>query len=103
MKVKDLLPMEIDIDCYDNVVEELGIAYCGPMKLTKEGSSKFADILEYECEILKDPMGYDVCIITVDDDPEINWKQKLYKAKEFFLSIAGYCDFEDYDKWFICE
>jgi hypothetical protein len=29
MKVKDLLPMEIDIDCYDNVVEELGIAYYG--------------------------------------------------------------------------
>jgi hypothetical protein len=73
------------------------------MKLTKEGEEKFSEVMEYECEILHDPMGYDVCIITVDDDPNIPWKQKLRKAKEFFLSIAGYCGEDEYDKWFICE
>lgn len=100
MKVRELLAKEIDIDCYDNVTEELGIAYCGPMKLTEEGEKKFGEVMEYECEILHDPMGYDVCIITVDDDPKVSWRQKLYNAKEFFLSIAGYCDADDYDKWF---
>ena len=101
MKIKELLPMSIDIDCYDNVTEELGIAYCGPMELTEEGEKKFAEVMEYECEILHDPMGYDVCIIKVDDDPNIPWRHKLCKARDFFLSVAGYCDADDYDKWFI--
>lgn len=101
MKVKELIAMSIDIDCYDNVCEAIGIAYCGPMALTEEGLKKFAEVMEYECEILHDPMGYDVCIIEVDDDPNVPWKDKLHKAKEFFLSIAGYCDSDKFDEWFI--
>ena len=101
MKVKELIAMVIDIDCYDNVMEEIGIAYCGPMALTEEGQKKFAEVMEYECEILKNPVGYSVCIIKVDDDPNVPWTEKLYKAKEFFLSIAGYCDDDDFNKWFI--
>lgn len=103
MKIKDLLPMEIDIDCYDNVCEEIGIAYCGPMELTEEGARKFADVMEYSIEIIKDQIGYDVCIITVDDDPNIRWRDKLNRAKEFLYSIAGYCADTDYDKWFIVK
>lgn len=101
MKIKDLLPMKIDIDCYDNVVEEIGIAYCGPMALTEEGLKEFADVIEYECEILHDPIGYDVCIIKVDDDNNTSWRNKLRKANRFFRAIAGYCDCDDFDKWFI--
>lgn len=103
MKVKDLIAMDIDIDCYDNVCEEMGIAYCGPYELTDEGQEKFGEVMEYECEILHDPMGYDVCIITVDDDPNIPWRDKLYKVKEFFYSIAGYCADTDFNKWFIMK
>ena len=36
MKIKDLLEMEIDVDVYDNVCEELAIAFCGATKLTEE-------------------------------------------------------------------
>lgn len=100
MRIKDLLSMEIDIDCYDNVVEEMGIAYCGPMALTEEGQKEFSDVMEYECEILPDPIGYDVCIVKVDDDPNIPWREKLNKVNRFFKAIAGYCDCDDYDKWF---
>ena len=103
MKIKDLLPMEIDIDCYDNVCEEIGIAYCGPMELTEDGAREFADVMEYSIEIIKDQIGYDVCIITVDDDPNIRWREKLNRAKEFLYSIAGYCADTDYDKWFIVK
>ena len=103
MKIKDLLPMEIDIDCYDNVCEEIGIAYCGPMELTEDGAKEFADVLEYNIEIVKDPIGYDVCIITVDDDPNTKWRDKLNRAKEFLYSIAGYCADTDFDKWFIVK
>ena len=103
MKLKDLLPMEIDIDCYDNVCEEIGIAYCGPMELTEDGAKEFADVMEYKCEIVHDPIGYDVCIITVDDDPNMKWRDKLNRAKEFLYSIAGYCADTDFNKWFIIK
>lgn len=101
MTIKELVAMDIDIDCYDNVCEEIGIAYCGPYKLTEAGKQEFADVLEYKCEIVHDPVGYDVCIITVDDDPNIKWRDKLNKAKRFLYAIAGYCAEDDFDKWFI--
>lgn len=46
MKVKDLITQEIDIDVYDDVCEELGIAFCGPVELTDDGAHEFADVLE---------------------------------------------------------
>lgn len=95
MKVKDLLPMEIDIDVYDNVVEELGIAFCGPFELTEEGKRKFEDVIEYDIEVNKD---YGTAIVDIDYD---DWEDRLKKAKRFFYSLAGYCDADDYDRWFI--
>lgn len=93
MKVRDLMKQEIDIDVYDNVCEELAIAFCGPMILTEEGEEQFADVLDYDCEI------HDDCVI-VDID-YADWKRRLRKACRFFFSLAGYCDCDDYDRWFI--
>lgn len=95
MKVKDLLPMEIDVDVYDDVCEEIAIAYCGANKLTPEGEKKFAEVLEYDIT-LHEIRGF--CIVHIDGD---DWKRKLKLAKEFFYSIAGYCDDDDFNKWFI--
>lgn len=100
MKIKDLIAKEIDIDCYDNVVEDIGIAFCGPMVLTDEGMKEFGDVIEYTAEIIEDPIGYDVCIIIVDDDPDVSWKDKVKRAKRFFYAIAGYCADTDYQRWF---
>lgn len=88
-----------DIDVYDDVCEELGIAYCGGYKLTKEGKEKFKDALELEIEADENPK-YPVAIVYVDDKEGV-WQKKLKSAKEFFYSIAGYCSDEDFDKWFV--
>lgn len=95
MKVKDFLKLDCDIDVYDDVCEELGIAFCGPMELTDEGAEHFAEALEYEIEI-----NDDVAIVHVDDDEDKVWKRKLRKAKELFEGLAGYCAADDYDRWF---
>ena len=97
MTVRDLMKMDIDIDCYDDVCEEIGIAFCGPMELTEEGEKKFAEVMHYPIEL---DMKHGTCIIKVDDPSDIVWKKRLRKAKEFFYSIAGYCSYDDYDKWF---
>lgn len=87
-----------DIDVYDNVCEELGIAYCGEIELTKEGKEYFKEVLEYYIDI-EENSRYPVAIVDVDG-PEGVWQKKLKKAKEFFYSAAGYCSDENYQKWF---
>ena len=95
MKVKDLIEQEIDIDVYDDVCEELGIAFCGPLFLTEEGKKTFAEVLEYDVRL-----SGDVAIVNVDTEDD-GWKKKLRLAKKFFVSAAGYCSVDDYDRWFI--
>lgn len=94
MKIKEFITTEDTYDVYDNVCEELGIAFCGPLKLTKEGKEKFAEVLEYD--IHPDPY---YCIAVVDIDLP-DWKTRLKNAKEFFYAVAGYCANEDWNKWF---
>ena len=100
MTVKDLLTMEIDIDVADDVCEELYIAFCGPMKLTDAGLEKFREVLGYKITLHSSRADYILAVIHVDDDNDRVWKKRLRKAIEFFYSAAGYCDCDDYDKWF---
>lgn len=37
MKIAEFIKRENDLDVYDNVCEEIGIAFCGPLKLTAVG------------------------------------------------------------------
>ena len=99
MKVKDLIEMDIDIDVYDSVCDDIGIAFVGAQKLTEAGKAKFAQTLELEVEICGD-----VCIVNVEDetDPE-KWKSNLKNAKQFFWAAAGYCPVSDYERWFLDE
>ena len=94
MKVKDLISQEIDIDVYDDVCEELGIAFCGPVELTDAGTIEFADVLEYGIEVNDD------CAIVNVDSAEGEWQKRLRRAKKFFNAAAGYCSADDYDRWF---
>lgn len=94
MTVKDLISQEIDIDVYDDVCEELGIAFCGPMELTETGAEEFSDVLEYGIEL------NNYCAVVHVDDAEGVWQKKLNRAKKFFHSAAGYCSEDDYNRWF---
>lgn len=94
MKVRDLIAQEIDIDVYDDVCEELGIAFCGPMELTDDGAIEFADVLEYGIELNDD------CAIVNVDGAEGEWQKRLRRVKKFFNAAAGYCSVDDYDRWF---
>lgn len=97
MKVKDLIKMDIDVDVYDNVCDDIGIAFCGALELTDAGKAKFEIALNLEVESLDDG----VCIINVEDEffPD-NWKFNLRQAKDFFYSAAGYCSEADWNTWF---
>ena len=99
MKVKDLLEMEIGIDVYDNVCEELGIAFEGPIELTEAGEEKFAEVLEYDVS-LNDNGADVVAIVDVDDYDEAEFERKLAAAKELFESMAGWCTMEEGKLWF---
>ena len=104
MKVKDLLPMEIDVDVYDNVCDDIGICFCGPMELTEAGKAEFAEVLEYPCEFHNTGGEYSgiVCIVDVGDaEQDEVWEPRLEKAKAFFEAAAGYCSVDEYSLWFV--
>lgn len=102
MKVREFIEMwadgtHNDVDVYDDVCEEIGIAYCGEIKLTEEGKKEFEEVLDYDIDVDEES---NVAVIHVDDKEGI-WQKKLKKAKQFFYSAAGYCADEDYQKWFV--
>lgn len=102
MKVKDMFTAEFaetygDVDVYDNVCEDLGVAYCGTL-LTKEGRSHFRSVLNLEVFLIKDPRyGYYEAVVDIDGD---GWERRLKKVKELFEGAAGYISEKDYKKWF---
>lgn len=101
MTIRDLIQQEIDIDVYDDVCEELSIAFCGPQEFTDDGRREFEDIMDYTVEI--NPHSYggiQAAIICIDDPDEAVLKHKLNRVKKFFYSAAGYCSVENYEKWF---
>ena len=101
MTIRDLISQEIDIDVYDDVCEELGIAFCGPQEFTEEGKREFEDIMDYKVVINQHSYGgYPAAIICIDDEDEAVWKHRLARAMLFFHAAAGYCPVEDYEKWF---
>lgn len=99
MKVKDLIPMEVDIDVYDSVCDDIGIAYCGPMEITEAGRERFGEVLEYPIT-LRTYGDFPVAIVQIDSPTDEGWEDRLKKAKEFFWSIAGYCADDDFNVWF---
>lgn len=99
MKVKDLLEMELSVDVYDNVCEELAIAFEGPMELTEAGLEKFSEVLEYDVS-LNNNGSFINAIVDVDDEDEAEFERKLVRAKELFESLAGWCTMEEGKLWF---
>ena len=101
MTIRDLINQEIDIDVYDEVCEELSIAFCGPQMLTDDGEKEFADIMDYAVEINPHSYGgYPAAIVLIDDPDDSVWEYRLDRVKRFFYGAAGYCSCEDYDRWF---
>ena len=94
MKVRDFIAKDIDVDVYDNVCEELSIAFCGSLKLTDAGERYFAEVLDMDIDY-KD--GAEYAILDVDGKA---WHHNLRIAREFFESAAGYCPVSDYERWF---
>lgn len=94
MTVRELIAQEIDVDVYDDVCEEISIAFTGPMKLTKEGRKHFAPVLDFKVSLDRDE---DIATVLIETD---DWEKRLAQAKEFFVAAAGLCSEENYEKWF---
>ena len=99
MKIKDMFTKEWyeeygDIDVYDSDYDTEGIAFCGAL-LTPRGEEHFKGLLELEVEVGENFLGPCVWVQTGGD-----WN--LCKAaEELFWDVAGYCDEDDWDAWFV--
>lgn len=95
MKVSEFIKKDIDIDVWDNVCDELGVAFCGPMELTEKGKERFKEILECDIDVNERS-----CCAVIDVDGD-DWEHRLEEAKLFFWGIAGYIDDKTWNEWFI--
>ena len=89
----------LEIDVYDNVCDELAVAFEGPMELTEAGLEKFGEVLEYDVS-LNNNGNFINAIVDVDDEDEAEFERKLAKAKELFESMAGWCTVDEGKEWF---
>lgn len=94
MKVKDLIREDIDIDVIDDYDGRCWIAKCGAYKLTDAGEQMFHRVLDIKVNI--EQVGTQkVSVLHCETEREAN------ECKVFFLSLAGYCAADDYDRWFV--
>lgn len=94
MKVKDLIREKIDIDVIDDYDARCWIAKCGAYKMTDAGEQMFHKALDIKVNI--EQVGTQkVAVLHCETAKEAN------ECKVFFLSLAGYCAAEDYDRWFV--
>lgn len=94
MKVKDLIREKIDIDVIDDYDGRCWIAKCGAYKLTDAGEQMFHRVLDVEVKIGQ-VGAQQIAVLHTETEREAN------ECKEFFLSLAGYCAADDYDRWFV--
>lgn len=94
MKVKDLIKEKIDIDVIDDYDERCWIAKCGAYKMTDAGEQMFHRVLDINAHI--DTSG--ICPVAI---LHCETPTEAQECKVFFLSLAGYCTEEDYNRWFI--
>lgn len=99
MTVRDFIGMDVDMDVYDDMTEELAIAFVGPMKLTAAGEERFRDVLDMPLEITEWSDGRKEAYLVLSEDEEA-FEKNLKEAKTFFCACAGYCNDEDYEAWF---
>ena len=102
MKVKDMFTVEFaetygDVDVYDDVCCDLGVAYCGTL-LTKEGRTHFRSVMNLEVTLEQHPRhGYWEAVVHIDGE---GWERRLKKCQELFEGAAGYISEKEYHKWF---
>ena len=98
--LRDLLPLELDIDVYNDVIDDMGIALCGPTKLTEKGEQEFKEVLDLPVEIIDPDTPYQTVMVKIDDPYEEVWKRRRRILNKFLRSAAGYVDEELYNEWF---
>ena len=90
---------EQDIDVYNDVWDDEGVAICLPLHFTDECLREFADVLELEVEV-KPQWGYESLVVQLDKLPDNEQSKMRRRLNVFLWAQAGYCSCEDWDKWF---
>lgn len=95
MTIREFINLDISVDVYDDVCDEIAVAFEGPQLLTETGMDHFAEVLNYRIELSDAALEAYVLLDEHDD-----WEDRLEKSKEFFYAAAGYCSETEYHRWF---
>lgn len=100
MKLKDFIKQEIKVDFCNDVNDEYGELFVGPIYLTAEGEERFSYVLDIDIEV--EESGYKgkagLAVAKIFDYPD--WYAKWFRLKNFLNYAAGYCSEGEWHKWF---
>ena len=91
MTLKEFLEESFDVDIEGTLTDDWVIAFIGPVKLTDEGKMKFAAILNNKVHL------HGLCRAEI----EVENEEEDELAQTFFYTAAGYCNYTDYQKYFL--
>ena len=99
MKIRDLLKFELDVDIYNDYIDGVIPAFCGPQGLTEAGEEHYKEVLDLDVELdpRPDPKWAEV---KLDHFPQKKADDLYGKVSEFFWDCAGYIDENEYEKYF---
>jgi hypothetical protein len=112
MKVKDLFTIVGCWDVYEDIADEVGIAFDsdGKNPLTEQGKRKFKTALNMEVKaiyngmVIVDTTKYfkdkHINIDDYDFETRDTTPKEILNLIDLFWSLAGYCSVDEYNKYF---
>lgn len=97
MKVEDLITKEVDINIFNDYIDETIPTFVGPQGLTEAGRQRYKEVLNLDVEV--DYMNH-WAELKLDHLPEEEAARLFNKADEFFSGAAGYMEESKYLKYF---
>ena len=96
MTLNELIKSGRICEVYDDVSNDMGFTFHGPLELTDEGINHFSDIMELNVRITPN----DEAFVEVDDTDESAWQKTFEKVQELFYTSAVCRGKEAYNRWF---
>lgn len=96
IKFRDFIGTDVDIDTYNDITDEDGMAFVGPVALTEAGEKEFGCLLDLNVRVSTG----NVAVVEMPTGPESQTYKCLRAFGSFLRCAAGYCPQSTYDRFF---
>lgn len=96
IKFRDFIGTDVDIDTYNDITDEGGMAFVGPIYLAEDGEKEFGCLMDLNVRV---SLG-NVAIVDMPTGPQSQTAKCMTALRTFLVCAAGYCPQSTYDRFF---